>query len=550
MILKLTSLKRYFPVIIVSVLFFNSYNRHEIDNTIVLKIGELEITKYEFEKNMEKSIAEDNSKNILECKKEYIEKCMIIADAYEQHYDTLRDIRKEVQYMSNFMMLQKDGYLWQKTVSPIVDDFKKVTETKIGKRKRKFYFDYIYCNSREGLMNITGKDTVLENLNEYTKLKNKCQFHDFLRTGHLSFQWPFLPFWDYKEYIYKLKEGEVSHLLNVNNKYYYLYVDHIENIEITPQETNNLQKELQLGIEKEIDDKKTEEIVLKCKPVLNNENINAIIKFISEGRNISEFNDNPELIHYDLNDSLKKVNFKTFFEYYSYLPVKPVIRDKKTLTDFINQFFYDDYLRDEAEKLGLYNSEKFLLDRKNFKNNVIYEEYLENNVISKIKTDPSEISVYYEKNKAQFIQPKIVTFDMYVFEKEIDANMNAHTISNFINTNQKEKARNPSVIKGLVDFIPNTKINLETDTSFSKEFVDGLLTLKVSMLSSYPVRLNNKYVLFYKIEEQGQSIKSLKNVHDRIENKIRNEKSEMRTREIIKELSRKYKIEIDKTGIE
>ena len=543
-------MRRYFPVIVLSFLLYCSCYKNENDTSVVLKIGKLEITKYEFEKNKEKSIATNNSKNLQEWKEEYIGKCMIMADAYEQHYDTLRDIRKEVHHMSNFMMLQKDGYLWQKTVSPRVDDFIKVTDAKLEKRKRRFYFDYIFCNDHEGLIYVTDKDTVLENFDEYSKLKHKCQFHDFLRTGQLSFQWPFVPFWTYREYINKLKEGEVSQLLNVNGQYYYLYVDHIENIEIAPQDKNNLQQELRFGIEKEIDDKKTEEIVRKCNPVLNNENINTVIEFISEGSNLSDFEDNPELIHYYLNDTLRTLDFKTFLEYYTYLPVKPAIRDKKTLTDFINQFFYDDYLRDEAQKLSLYNTEKFLLDRKNFQNNVIYEKYLENNVIKKIKMDSAEVTAYYEKNKQQFIQPGIIIFDMYVFEKEIEARKNAYKISSFINSQQKEHAHDPSIIKGLIDFMPNYKINLETDTLFSKEFINRLLNSKVSFLSPQPVRLNNRYVLLNKIEGSGVSIKALKDVRDQIESEIKDEKIKMRTRELLKILGRKYKIEIDKTGIE
>lgn len=546
-------MNKYYPIILLVISFFYACNTSEINKDIVIKISKLEITKYEFEKNKDRAFPGNklkSNKELSKWKKEYLDRCIIMADAYEKKYDTVKAIQKEIQHVSKLMMVQKYGYLWENTVSPIVDANKKVTESKSEKRKKLFYFDYIFCNDLKDLIRITNSDTILENIEEYTKLKNKCQLNDVLESGYISQQWPFITFWKYKDYLYSLKEGEVSHLLTVDDNYYFLYLDHIENFKITEKDKDDLQKELQIGMEKEIDEKKTNEMIAKGNPFINYENVDSVIQFILKGHDISEFKNNLELIRYNIDNNTKKIDFNTFLEDYSFIPMRKGIKDKETLIWYVNQYFYDDYLNAEAEKLGLYNSDVFLLDQKNFQNNVIHRVYIENEIIKKIEIDSSEILNFYNNNKSNFTQSKTITVNMYVFDKAGDAVRNVYIISDFLKRNQPDKTKDASIIKNLREFTPNFKIDMEANEEFSKEFINEILTMKVSSLSSHPIQFHNKYVLLYKKEEEGQSIKKLKNVYNQIDGKIKHEKIEIKKQEILKELKKKYTIDIDKTGID
>lgn len=546
-------MNKYYPIILLVISFFYACNTSEINKDIVIKISKLEITKYEFEKNKDRAFPGNklkSNKELSKWKKEYLDRCIIMADAYEKKYDTVKAIQKEIQHVSKLMMVQKYGYLWENTVSPIVDANKKVTESKSEKRKKLFYFDYIFCHDLKDLIRITNSDTILENIEEYTKLKNKCQLNDVLESGYISQQWPFITFWKYKDYLYSLKEGEVSHLLTVDDNYYFLYLDHIENFKITEKDKDDLQKELQIGMEKEIDEKKTNEMIAKGNPFINYENVDSVIQFILKGHDISEFKNNLELIRYNIDNNTKKIDFNTFLEDYSFIPMRKGIKDKETLIWYVNQYFYDDYLNAEAEKLGLYNSDVFLLDQKNFQNNVIHRVYIENEIIKKIEIDSSEILNFYNNNKSNFTQSKTITVNMYVFDKAGDAVRNAYIISDFLKRNQPDKTKDASIIKNLREFTPNFKIDMEANEEFSKEFINEILTMKVSSLSSHPIQFHNKYVLLYKKEEEGQSIKKLKNVYNQIDGKIKHEKIEIKKQEILKELKKKYTIDIDKTGID
>lgn len=533
-----------------------SCNKNDIYSDVVLKIGQLEITRYEFEKSKSRDLPDLVSSNnkvntgkLQEWKKKYIEKYMMIADAYETGLDTITSIRKQVEYTTKLMVAQQYGYLWQKTISPVVDQFKQVTEEKIGKRKKLFYFDYIFCDDLQELLKINGNDTIFESVSEYNVLKSKCHLNKSFRTGYMSHQWPFLSFWEYKDYLFAMQEGEVSSLLTLDNSYAILFLDHIEIIEITDDDKKNLRTELQLGIEKEIDERKTREIELHCSPILNNESIELLYGFISDGNEIVDFNINGELMHYMMNDKSIMLDYATFLEYYNYLPYKPEILDKEEFKGLIIQYCYDDYLNIEAKKLGIYELDSFLLDQKMFKNGLLYGEYLQTNILNKIEIDSLEIISYYDGHTVDFLQPQIITADIYYFDRKVDAMRNMHVLSDLLKNNQPEEVKDVKVVENLSDVKKGYKIHTEHSSRFPNNFMAELLFTKTGELSTIPVEYEGKYVLLFKTGEEGQCIRRLDDVYDDIVIKIRQQKIEVRRQKRIEELKKKYMIEVDRTGI-
>src|SRR6266542_6767274 len=150
-------MKKFIPILIL--IAFCSCNSKKKDTEKVLKIGSLEITKYEFEKNKKQEIGEKEEKQTSDWKNKFIDKCYIIADAYIKKYDTLTNVKKQIFYIGKIMMVQQGGYLWNETVTPVVDKLKVLTNEKIEKRKKMYYFDYISFSSLESLLEVTKGDT-------------------------------------------------------------------------------------------------------------------------------------------------------------------------------------------------------------------------------------------------------------------------------------------------------------------------------------------------------------------------------------------------------
>jgi hypothetical protein len=549
-------MKKYYISAIVFLSFNYACNTNKIDKRIALKIGKLEITKYEFDKNKERGLKRNHgnrnindSKKVLQWKKEYLNNCFIVADAYEKKYDTIKTIQKIVKNISRIMMVQKYGYLWKRNISPIVDSFKLITPAKAEKRKKMFYFDFIRSKNYQGLKEITANDTIIRTLKEYNKLKNKCYLYPILQTGYTSQQWPFISYWGFKDYLYNMKEGEVSKLLSYEGDYYYFYLDHIENIELTQKDKDNCQFELTIGIENEIENKQVKEMEYKCHPIINDANVDRVANYISNNHSIFEFKNNIELLRYELENKEKELNFNTFLEYYSYLIMKQDIDSKEILIEYLHQYCYDDFLNNEAEKLGLYKTDTFLLDQKNYKNNVLNDEYIQRNIVSKIMIDSAEIIAFYNNNKIKFKQPKKIVFDLYIFNNRGDAFESMNKISGYLKENQNDKTHDTSIVTGLKGFKSNFEINLESNNDYSKEFVNLILTMDIKSLSKRPVPLNKQYVLIYKKNTEGVCIRKLKDVYSLIESQLKYDEINSKIKVLISELNKKYKVEIDKTGI-
>jgi hypothetical protein len=278
-------------------------------------------------------------------------------------------------------------------------------------------------------------------------------------------------------------------------------------------------------------------------------NIEKLSEFISNGNSIEQYEENFKLISYYIDNTQKSIDLKSFIESIKYLPLKPNIYTKERLIEQVNQYYYNDYLSREAEKMGLYQTDTFLLDQKNYRNNILYREYMKKEIINKISVDTTEIENYYNNHSVEFAQPKIITTDIYFFDTKSDASLNVYTISNYLKNNLLEKAKDASLVKGLQEVRIGNKINMETGDGFSQEFLNLLLNLEPEILLNNPIQHEGKYVLLYKTGEEGQCTRKLSDVYNYIETKIEQQKTEARMKERIKALKMKYKIEIDKTGI-
>jgi hypothetical protein len=550
-------MKNCIGILVLFFIFSCSDNNTSLDKTIVLKIGKLEITNYEFERNKTRDLVINgtdssalyNSAKLAVWKKNYINKCMIIADAYNKQYDTIKSIQKSIKHVGNYMMVQRYGYLWKQTISPIVDANKIVTDEKIEKRKKLFYFDYVASPNIEELVKLTNPDTIVHDKTDFFKIKKQYLQNNSLSAGYFSIQWPFLSFWKYRDYIYQMKKGSVSKPLLVGNNLMYLYLDHVEEITITDKEKANILTELQLGTEEELLAKGALDMKAQCQPNLNEPNIDIISQFLSKGNSITEFKDDIELIEYYINDTLRKKGSKDFIEYYSNLVMRDEIKDKERLRSYINEYYGDDYLINEAKKLNLYETDIFKLDQKNFQNNVLFGKYFENEIMKKIKVDSSEITKYYITNKPLFKQPKNIVASMYVFDKMSDAITNSNKIVEHLNRKELNNIKDITDIVGLNQLITNVKIDLENPGEYTKEIINTLLGTPSGRIAQRPVSYQNKYIVLFKHEESGESVKKLKDASDFIVYRLKESKAELDRQALVSQLKTRYKIELDKTGI-
>ncbi|MCF8360807.1 MAG: hypothetical protein K9H26_18785, partial [Prolixibacteraceae bacterium] len=413
-------LKIYYKIelgLFILIIFF-SCTKSRIDKNPVIKINDFQISQHEYNHELNKVKGKNTSEQYINgWKKNYLENSFLIYDAYKKGYDTVVSINDQLIAVSDFMMVQKYGYLWKETVSPVVDDFMLVTDEKAEKRKKLFYFDYIIVKN-PGSTNLKLK---INSIEDYNKLKSQSATNTNIQTGYASLQWPFTLFYENSNELYAMQPGEISSPVRFFEDIYYFYLDHIEIVELTENDRKNLSAQLQKIKEDEIDDKKTEEMLLNGKPVLNEKGINDLFLFCKQGNNFYEYLQNPKLLTYQINEKQFTLDYKIFTSRYNLLPYKPVLKDSAQIVSEIYQYFYDDYLKNEALNLGLYSKDEFVLDKRNYKNKLLLNHYNNVHFIDSVKIDSTELREYYLNNISTYTIPEGFCLDIFYFNRAENA---------------------------------------------------------------------------------------------------------------------------------
>ncbi|MFA9392968.1 MAG: hypothetical protein ACERKD_24385 [Prolixibacteraceae bacterium] len=536
-------LSKYIYQCIIVALLLHPFTKTDINSSTILQINNFCITSYEYEKELNK-ISEDSTFKRKIFRKEYIENAYLIAHAYKLGWGENEDIIKRVNSFSDLMMVQKNGYLWQKTTSPIIEDYIAITASKLEKRSKMFYYDYVRCNNIDSLP-IVQLDACKEiTLNEYMNLKGTISQYDFLINDMASMQWPFGALFDFKDILYREDIGLIPQPVIRNNIVYYFYLDSIGECQVSESDKRVMQQELKTFKESEIDRKKTLEMDNLGEIFLYDDNINLLADFILSNKGWDQFHTNVDLVKYRINHTEKIVNYKEFCSYERNLPFRPYLKTKSKLVEEIKQYYYDDYLKNEAIQLGLYNSKQFLLDKQNYKNKLVLNQYLKSEIEPKIKIDSLEIVEYYNSNLNKLKIPKATVADLYYFTDRSSADIAINEISK--SDGLKHDSNIFATLKGLVK-VENDVILNNANLPLSKE-VYNLLEEQANFTTlKQVIQQNQNFIVVIKKETQLNVVPKLdNNLYQKINAKLHQEKfQELRT-SLLNELMKKYTIKTNK----
>ena len=542
-------------IIVTSIFICSTCNRGNTYNEIVFQIADFEVTEYEFSRSMNRELYSGNntekgevrSHKKINWKKEYVDRCYIIADALQYRLDTAKSIKKLVEYSGNYMMAQRYGYLWKETISPIVDAQMILSKEQLIKLRKLFYFDYIMSSDKDSLLRLTGNNTVLRSKAEFLTLKKACANNSILTTGYMSMHWPFTYFWDNKDYMYGMKEGEVSKLLENESSCTFLYLDYIEEVTVTDQLKKTAATEIQIGAESALIRKSAIKRDSICQPELNIQNIATIGDQLAESVSILDINTNLDLIHYTLDSSFIIVTYEEFLEYYLYQPRRPNIHDKESFTEAILIYYEDDYLVNEARKLNLFNSDDFVLDQRTYRNNLLYNKYIEDFIIKRVKIDTTEIQAFYQNNLHDFTKPKSLFGDLLIFQSRREARQYSSILRGMIVKGDTMKVGNINGIEGIVEYQQDIKLEMDS-IQLSPGFKRGLWQTSKGDVSNVLEFEDGLFAVFILKEEEGMFIASYPDISEEIEYRLSQHEIEAEKAKLIEELKDKYKVITDNTG--
>jgi len=531
-----------FTLLLISI----SCTKSQIDKNPVIKINEFQISQHEYNRELNKVEGKNASDPFLNgWKKNYLGNSFLIYDAYKKGYDTVGSINDQLIAVSDFMMVQKYGYLWKETVSPVVDDFMLVTDEKAEKRKKLFYFDYLIIKKTDS----TNLKLKINSIEDYNKLKSQSATNKNIQNGYASLQWPFTLFYENNNELYSMQPGDISSPLWFFEDIYYFYLDHIEIVEVNENDKRRLSAELQKIKEDEIDKKKTEEMLLNGMPVINKNGINDLLLFCNNGNDFYEYQKNPVLLSYEIDEKQIEIAYKTFTSRYNLLPYKPVLKDSAQIVSEIYQYFYDDYLKNEALNLGLYSKDEFVLDKRNYKNKLLLNHYTNVHFIDSVKIDSAELREYYLNNISIYTIPDGFCLDVFYFNRAENAEKYLNEISLKPAYQAEHIDIEASKVAGLFDYKGEYVID-KNGNELSGDVITELEMLPDFTLLEKVINNNGQYLVVFKRKPVLNYVKSYDTVSKEIFNRLFNEKfNELRTKRV-EELKKKYPLKVNKTGVE
>jgi len=528
---------------LLSVCFLFSFcTKKSVDSSIALCVDQFQLTHYEVNKQLSRSFGSGqvkNKKNLTQFKNEIIATACILADAYNKRYDTLPEIQKNVHYVSDFMMTQKYGYLWNNAVTPIINEFAKPTAESLEKRASLYYFDILEFTDKQEVLKFLNFDTVMHHYSDFVRLKEQGARNKKISSSYLTLQWPFSSFHSLSEYLYTMRVGEVSCLLHFDNTYYYFYLDRKEAVRMDADEEQKLIDDLTYFKELAMDKAKDFEILEKAQPRFHIPGIDSIAEYLLAANELAGYAGNNLLLNYQLNGQEIRVHLTDLLEPLHHYPIAMGIGSKADLLAALNQHIFTAYLVEEAKSLNLYNDTQFTLDQRFYMNTQVYYEYIKNEFRNKVSIDSSAVKQYYEQNRSKYSRPEAIYYSCYLFATAEDAANNRNAITNFYQSNPVDQPLDRDEFPNISSSIENYR--LDSTSQLSQMDIYKLSSIQFGELSDV-VCINNQFGLLLRKHTEGVISLPLKKVYDDIVNNLTNEYVENKLKERLLELKSQYQI--------
>ena len=541
-------------LLIIAIFIVSACNNrnNKVSDKIILQIDTLKITEYELEKSLDnfKKMHPNASKNEIDkWRNEYIGNTYFLVEAYRNHLDTTKVVKTKTKIIIKSNNSQVEGPLWEQIEEPTIYTSKEEVEKAYNMLDKGFYFKVLKFKSNRVLKNELRNDTIINSETKFnsiaSKIKNNNNEIELLK---FNANWPFKFLYEFRETLYNLKEKEVSSIMHsIDGTCYIVYVEKKETIKKQPL---NKIKEYLIDQIKQI---KTISIAKKDeKEIADNVkrkyNSIAFLPFLNQ-INSSALKDSTfknVIANYQINGLLKTIYVSDFLDYlyYDYYPVAGFDKVEDIYT-WVNKIIADDYHYQKAYKLGVTKSKAFILSSRYFLNKFTLNAYIDN-LYKNIKSDSSEIINYYKTNKSKFFETKkcfgiILTFKDYKSYED-----NYYNIGSLLLKGDYKSIKDTSKIKGLLKFDANVILERGLNT-FSEKFIENTIKSPANTFANGIELENKNYVTFFKIKEEGKTVKNIEQVRAEIQYEIENSKKNVLNNQRLKLLRNKYKMVFDAT---
>jgi len=197
--------------------------------------------------------------------------------------------------------------------------------------------------------------------------------------------------------------------------------------------------------------------------------------------------------------------------------------------EFIRNYVATEVLYEKEKRLGIDKKAEIREALENTKKQLIVQNYLSKEIEQKLKFDPQDIENYYKANKDKYTEPAKI--------KVRYAKFNADS--------EKEKAlkeldeRKGTEVEGWIER-NSTYIN---GIGEAKDVIEGLF-LKEKGKRSDPLKIKDKFYIFFIEDKQLERVKSFNEVKSRVEHEYRMQKERSITDSLLRDALEEQEVEI------
>lgn len=529
----------------------NTNNR--IYDNIVLKTPDIKITEYEFEKNLTvfkesfqiQNNVQPEKKDIEQWIDDFINSVYFLQDAYVKGYFN-SEIDQRTEGMAYTVVSQPDGLLVQELLKKI---HIKNKEIRLAKKRcsRKIHVEYLkFLNpDYDSVLNFIGANQLTDS-NSFRETAKKCLGHKDIIHDEIVLTWPFQKLWEYQEYLYNLKKGDVTPVLSFYNGYHVICIKDIL-ISLPELPSGELKKKLANELKKQKEEKIKldfqKDILQDTKISYNSITIESMKNVLSHNQGFEidkrRFKDFLSLNVMTFNAGNKKieVTMEDFIDFNNHLPIRDEIKTPAHLVYCLQSMALKKHIYKKACDMGITSKKRFLSDKENYREKLVSYTYEMDEFMKGTKATNEEIIERYNRqDKKRFIQASNATVSIFVFENYDEAmaakyNIDAKGIDSIKNSD----------LHGIRDFYLHKKLEYES-CNYPQPVKTAMFNLAINQVSD-PIPFEDMYFVAIKESEYGSRVKRVNEVWGTMMKEIAEEKYLTNKAQRLTELKEKYSLD-------
>ncbi len=197
--------------------------------------------------------------------------------------------------------------------------------------------------------------------------------------------------------------------------------------------------------------------------------------------------------------------------------------------EFIRNYVATEVLYEKAKRLGIDKRAEIREALENTKKQLVVQNYVDKEIEKKLKVDPQDIENYYKANRDKYTEPAKIKLRYVEFNEDLEKEEALKEL----------KEAKGTEVKGWINYSQSYISGIGE----AKEAIEGLF-LKEKGEYSDPLKIKDKFYIFFIEDKQPKRVKTFDEVKSQVEHEYRVQKKRSITDSLLKGALEEQEVEI------